>query len=161
MVPSSCHLQGKCPRGLEIAQWSPEQPQGCCYSCRPQGTSNSRSNLVTLTQLPGRDFTSWVSGTQWERGKSGVLGMAQPSQPGASPQRPAGTSVPPGPCTSKASCPSCPAGCHLHTQGWLMERVSQQSQPAQHLPCFAQPTPWGKQGHPQGPGSPWGKAPEV
>lgn len=44
----------------------------------------------------------------------------------------------PGPCTSKVSCPSCPAGCHLHTQGWLMERVSQQSQPAQHLALLSQ-----------------------
>lgn len=42
--------------------------------------------------------------------------MAQPSQPGASPQRPAGTPVPPGPCTSEVSWPSCPAGWHLHTR---------------------------------------------
>lgn len=44
------------------------------------------------------------------------LSMAQPSQPGASPQRPAGTPVPPGPCTSEVSWPSCPAGWHLHTR---------------------------------------------
>lgn len=43
------------------------------------------------------------------------MGMAQPSQPGASPERPAGTSVPPGPCTSEVSWCSCQAGCHLHT----------------------------------------------